>query len=999
MSSNNNPETGNNTTNTGADDAVSTAVAIGDFKTDIATMNVADGLKLHAALGTLKTQRNYQAEADKLVPFIEHFQSIMKDLPPELQQPDGMQKFLAGLKKTGGKLVGNESDQLKSWYNGEGGAMLRANGIGTGLQLSGDAANLIGDSLAEGGDGWMLWGRMFDAAKTSTALVTKGAALPISHDQAVGIASSIEAVKYMYTESPDAPNATKLKTANWLDKIVANVESVTDSIWHNVPEGLAAIIPTIGKWATNGFDWNKAWTESLNEVHQFRATTKPLTAEETLARNMSDKVEHNGNEKSVEALQKAGTVAGVNVAPMAEALSHPTIVVNNDGTIGQTDGKGNGATPLVNPMTNHPLTTNDVHQNAWGKAKGGLFTHGMIPGAIGVTAAVVSTQPLVMAARAVNNAAAGFTSGLAHGFSNGKFDLDKVERAGDLSHHMGGIQAFAGQKLDAVKKMWGKGVKESLDSLKATEEQIAEIAGAQKTAAEQAMLKARSDEFARISDYYKTLERQRLNVTAPAHKAGDAVDKELDALAKAYGDKIATKRLGMAVQARETGETINAGGHVVASVLKHAQIPVRPTLQKIFNAHSDIIVDEARAPTQTVVGQVSHQVGKLFGHLGAKVEFYSPTQMWADVKKLPESVGFRKATQVEAATAVPVTAGKAEEIVVKIAEATVEKTKGKGKIGLIVGGIAAAVLGIAGGAEAKEEYEHKPKDKRQGSEAVAIGIGATKPIVHVVADGVGYDDFAKADLVRGGAKIADWTFLPVSATVDEQRLMDHAKKAAPALVAQVEALVPANASKDNKHNTGDTYLDRIAALKEMKARGVTQVGVNLSGVNAVYSMLDHVGAIAYEGKETLSRTINEEVFKNMPVTGTMAMDTFKSTPMTIDQAIELNTRLYVAQGGTVVKATQSLGITTHSPAAQKHPEPLTHDEIIATMAKNAEVIQQARMAASRPTARKEGLVNFNLGIKCSTGSTSLCAVLPNGLPSPTPTGTGTKTATATPAHA
>jgi hypothetical protein len=341
-------------------------------------------------------------------------------------------------------------------------------------------------------------------------------------------------------------------------------------------------------------------------------------------------------------------------------------------------------------------------------------------------------------------------------------------------------------------------------------------------------------------------------------------------------------------------------------------------------------------------------------------------QATADLTAKAGSV-FNRAPQEAAAKVVAETAdravadgaGKAATAAVdRAVGAAVAKGASKSAKGPILAVLTVFGVGAYGGYKGNEQYETDARSGRhpeQGrGEQVARGAGSE--LWSTVKNIFGVEDFSKGDWKRGSATVVqNLIFLPVRTELDQHRDRKNTAKLDGQPVQQIIDLVPAkakattgNAWKDGynhamgEHETGNIYLDRIMQLKEMKARGVTTVGVSTSGSNLLWSLDERVGDIRYEGSQRgFMRGLKESALALVTLG-----DTFKSTEMTIDQAIELNSRQYLVRGGSVDAAR-----TAVAPIAAAQP----HREAPAQSRANAQEhrLTQQELAAAHDGVREQ----------------------------------------------
>lgn len=336
----------------------------------------------------------------------------------------------------------------------------------------------------------------------------------------------------------------------------------------------------------------------------------------------------------------------------------------------------------------------------------------------------------------------------------------------------------------------------------------------------------------------------------------------------------------------------------------------------------------------------THATANSVRWLGDNLTFWrGPGKADVSVSEIIKKVTTPKAANVAADKAAAAAADKvADEAAVKVATKS-----GKGE----AAGVVAAVYAIWEVGKNSIRYLNDPEARKQnyfkfvGNNLVDDGKQLVKGAFATDEIGKAFTDKghrASHAATAGATLVENFAMLPTKTLLDETRAEKCAAKQDVSVVTQLTQLIPAAPRKDtgvlgqtgdfmnhigadspllqmlaplnpfhkqDPQSTGNIYLDRVMALKEMQQRGVKEVVIATSGARIGISIDQNDGAIVQEGGSITAQTKAAAI--HLLAGNIDAMSAVKNNNTTsVDAAIDRNVRLYLANGGSLDAAKKAV---------------------------------------------------------------------------------------------
>ncbi len=340
---------------------------------DIAAISTENTDEYYADLAHVKSPSgtNYVQMADAVAALAKNFNSIVA-LPPGTDPTKAVADLMAALKAGGGTLGAGTDATVQALANSDLGKYIIQSNAYRNVQQTQQMTAIVGDllhgplRLVDGA------GATLDAAGYTISEGTKSFGFGISDEQA-------KAVGVAYAMAYAQSEILHPRKAEWYDNIWAQTEHVTDGLWH----WLAVHCPIVNifiqaaiDFCQDGFkDWNAAKAKATQDVKAYAAAPM-MSAHDRLVKNLADSVDSTNRPEAADKLAATGTVAGVDVKPIAQAAKGGTggVIRQNDGTWYTLKfDKGMPTTDVLNdPNTGKPLTESQRVGDKW-RAAGQRF--------------------------------------------------------------------------------------------------------------------------------------------------------------------------------------------------------------------------------------------------------------------------------------------------------------------------------------------------------------------------------------------------------------------------------------------------------------------------------------------------------------------------------------------------------------------------------------------------------------------------------------------------
>lgn len=869
----NNPENTNPTTAA----LKPTEVLINGTTFDLRNMSLEDAARLRQALPA-----DYRERADALVPFIENFDGIIQDLPEELRTPEGLNALFHAL-STGGETALTAAQRTA--MRGPLGDMIR-NAPGYQLAQNGEkATNFIDSTFGSFADGVMF---MFRARRAAGGSLTHSA--DITHEQAVAVASAYQAAMYMGVE-------TNRRDPSQIDRIFARMQSTTDGVVHALPPQVLAILPAILKFFENGFkDWSGAWDHAVAQVERDREDKPALNYEQTLERNTMNRARANQRPAAQAMMEEAGTVAGVAVKPIVDALSDETVVAGNDGKVYTTNPDAAAgqapAVPVVTPQGGD-LTTEEVNGHQWDNALGALKDGNLWEKGAMLTGLGTAGLGAFTAARGVAEGA------VREWVGPRSLPARRAQRALDQAQDL--HERAAAAREGRGWRFWERG-EEAAKRLEAREARLAAQYERLAPAAE-----SRIAAGTRVNNLGGT--------RAPF--LNGFIDQAVEPLGR--GSELGTNKIGSAIWhaprnlSRGVGgffsgtaeHVVNLGERMTFGVARQARDNITDIVEH-FRGNSpapnlsvsratDVVQEAADiSPRPVAQAPVTSSRAQLLGSASTRTaEAAGVVAATPQVRPVNPAAGAVHAADMAADAAnvaahveggVAAQAARTGLLARWAAGATSlgSKAAGKSWIGTAIAGVVTVGAVGLGSAARAQEYYQTPSNRRQGSAWDAARQGARESS-YAIWDGVSGDsDWRAGDNMRGSTKVLDTaiTMGAATAVLDGTRRTKQLDRVPAAQVAAFMQLIPDPLNRENI------------------ASGVNNLPVNDPLLKA---FMDGMGTAVRERQ--FGRNMGAKV-------GTMPVSEREARFM-IDRAA----RAYLADGGTVENAREALAQAALAKAA------------------------------------------------------------------------------------
>ncbi len=950
------------------------------FTVDLHNLSAAKADELYAALGRTGTDFKYQQLADQVADFAHNFKSIVSvGLPSGMNYQTAMNNFMNMLKANGGTITEGSDQYLKDLQKSALGQSI----IQSGIYRTAAGTAAVFDAGSEFLNGMASVPRAISAmtsAATGTAADYYGQiGFGMSNSQAKAIGTAYAAALYSKVDAPGVQSQP-----NIIQKGIAYIESAASNIWHLLPASMTAYLGAAIKWMTNGYHWDVAYNEAFAEATAAR-NAPALTYEQTLQRNMVASADRSSRPEAAAMLRQAGTIAGMATGPIADVVEQGGVYRHTNGTYRTlTFEGGKPVTTDLNNPAGQPLTIEQRRTDRVAAVMEALPNSpvgfmGMTTGIAGVWALETSrVAPLRGAWNAVvhvamapiklaTNMTLGTISAVDRAFA-GVVNTVLPSSAGIRAHDMQDANAINRAGDVAERRATRRGNSQGLTG-EALEQAAKEAAEAARARAE-AALKPRGV-VSRAFDFLRP-------VGDSFHATGVQITENMTGFRNWINGGI-TDVKQLFLFDRRTAER-----KIADAAKAEADRAVEIALANTRNAAQPAATTAAEtvARTEPVVASTAAQTAQT----AARAPLVEPAPVPHRTQLMAGTALQSGADIAGAAVRTETTAARTVETAGIIARGATTVAEGATKAGpwgkLIALGAVLFGAGAAGVAEA-HDFEANP-DAHRGESKVGAVAGAFGNGLWETGGGiVGAPDFVRGDTVRGAAALASLIpMVPGVAIVDTFRQVDAVDKVPLAQVAQLNSAINANAP-----HTGNVYLDRVIALKAMQARGVKEVAMApLTNFNPLWSS-DNMGEVAYEGPAVVNYGA---AFLEVPAAS--------ETTASVQQAIDLNLRLFVVKGGNLVKAQTALGAQVEpaiapagrvaptapalaepapsAPVAQTTPAPLQTSALSneQLLAGHADVIQQARMSVNRVAANATRPTALNLGSSFASVDSTRAAI-------------------------